>query len=82
MATKKDIVLCLGEGQPTLKCTGNKLISDFYPSFNMWGNGHSTYCKKCLDKIYDYYYKSSGENDKVDFYPTLINENVPFITEI
>lgn len=78
----KDKITCLGEGQPDLKCTGNKLVSDFYPSFNKWGNGHSRYCKKCLDKIYDYYYKNSGENDKIALYYTLVQENVPFITEI
>lgn len=78
----KERLLCLGEGQSTLKCTGNKLITDFYSTFNMWGNGHSRYCKKCLDKIYDYYYKNSNDNDKLALYYTLIQENVPFITEI
>ena len=82
MATKKDIVVCAGEGQPTLKCTGSKLITDFYPSFDMWGKGHTRYCKKCLDKIYDYYYKNSNENDKVALYHTLVQENTPFITEV
>ena len=53
---KKDLIICAGEGQSLLKCTGGKVESDFYPSFNMWGNGHTKYCKKCLDKIYDYYY--------------------------
>ena len=80
MAGKK--IVCTGEGQPTLKCTGNKTESDFYTTFNMWGNGHSRYCKKCLDKIYDYYYKNSGENDKVALYHTLVQENTPFITDI
>ena len=82
MATKKDIVVCAGEGQPTLKCTGGKLITDFYPSFDMWGKGHTKFCKKCLDKIYDYYYKNSNENDKVALYHTLVQENTPFITDI
>ena len=80
--TKKDLIVCAGEGQSLLKCTGGKLITDFYPSFNMWGNGHSKYCKKCLDKIYDYYYKNSGENDKLSLYYTLLQENIPFITDI
>ena len=79
---KKDLIVCAGEGQSLLKCTGGKLEADFYPSFNMWGNGHTKYCKKCLDKIYDYYYKNSGENDKVALYHTLVQENIPFITEI
>lgn len=82
MATKKDIITCAGEGQSLLKCTGGKTESDFYTTFNMWGKGHSCYCKKCLDKIYEYYYKNSGENDKVALYHTLIQENVPFITEV
>lgn len=79
---KKDLITCAGEGQSLLKCTGGKVESDFYPSFNMWGNGHTKHCKKCLDKIYDYYYKNSGENDKVALYYTLIQENTPFITDI
>lgn len=79
---KSDIIPCFGEGQPTLKCTGSKIINDFYSTFNMWGKGHSTYCKKCLDKIYDYYYKNSGENDKLALYYTLVQENTPFITDI
>ena len=82
MATKKDLITCAGEGQSLLKCTGNKTESDFYSTFNMWGNGHSRYCKKCLDKIYDYYYKNSNENDKVALYHTLVQENTPFITEV
>jgi len=82
MATKKDLITCAGEGQSLLKCTGNKTESDFYSTFNMWGKGHSRYCKKCLDKIYDYYYKNSNENDKVALYYTLIQENTPFITDI
>lgn len=79
---KKDLITCAGEGQSLLKCTGNKTESDFYNTFNMWGKGHSRYCKKCLDKIYDYYYKNSNENDKVALYYTLIQENTPFITDI
>ena len=79
---KKDLITCAGEGQSLLKCTGGKVESDFYPSFNMWVNGHTKHCKKCLDKIYDYYYKNSGENDKVALYYTLIQENTPFITDI
>ena len=79
---KKDLITCAGEGQSLLKCTGGKVESDFYPSFNMWGNGHTKHCKKCLDKIYDYYYKNSNENDKVALYYTLIQENTPFITDI
>ena len=79
---KKDLITCAGEGQSLLKCTGGKVESDFYPSFNMWGNGHTKHCKKCLDKIYDYYYKNSGDNDKVALYYTLIQENTPFITDI
>lgn len=82
MASKKDIIICAGEGQSLLKCTGGKLITDFYPSFNMWGNGHTKLCKKCLDKVYDYYYKNSNENDKLALYYTLMQENIPFITDI
>lgn len=82
MATKKDIITCAGEGQSLLKCTGGKLENDFYPTFNRWGNGRSCYCKKCLNKIYDYYYKNSSENDKVALYYTLVQINTPFITEI
>jgi hypothetical protein len=82
MATKKDIITCAGEGQSLLKCTGGKTESDFYTTFNMWGKGHSCYCKKCLDKIYEYYYKKSNENDKVALYYTLVQENTPFITDI
>ena len=82
MAVKKDLITCAGEGQSLLKCTGNKTESDFYNTFNMWGNGHTRYCKKCLDKIYDYYYKNSNENDKVALYHTLVQENTPFITEV
>ena len=79
---KSDIIPCFGEGQPTLKCTGGKVANDFYSTFNIWGKGHSTYCKKCLDRIYDYYYKNSNENDKLALYYTLIQENTPFITDI
>ena len=82
MATKKNVITCAGEGQSLLKCTGGKLENDFYPTFNMWGNGRSCYCKKCLDKIYDYYYKNSNENDKLALYYTLMKENIPFITDI
>ena len=82
MAAKKDVITCAGEGQSLLKCTGGKVETDFYPTFNMWGKGRSCYCKKCLDKIYDYYYKNSNENDKVALYYTLVQINTPFITEI
>ena len=82
MATKLNIIPCAGEGQNLLKCMGNRQEKDFYPSFNMWGSGHTHYCRKCLDKIYEYYYKNSNANDKLALYYTLIQENIPFITEL
>ena len=82
MATKKERMLfCRGANSETLRCIGTKKESDFYDSWSMWDNGKTTYCKDCLNKIYETYLKQLG-SEKLAMYYTCLQINMPFVKEI
>lgn len=82
MATKKEsVLLCRGVNSPFLKCIGTKKESDFYDNWNLWDGDKVCFCKECLNKIYDTYYKQSN-SDKIALYYTCLQINMPFMQEV
>lgn len=82
MSNKKETVLiCRGVNSPLLKCIGTKKDTDFYDNWNLWDGDKVCFCKECLNKIYDTYFKQSN-SDKIALYYTCLQINMPFIQEI
>lgn len=73
--------LCKGHNAPLLNCVGDVLIAEFYNSWSKFSDGKVPYCKKCLQKIFEYY-KNETNSEKTAAYFTLMKIDTPLIEEI
>lgn len=89
MAEKIIMIKCNGHNSPLLKCSGMKKSTDFYKSRSQFayfpselkGVGLVPYCKECVQKTFDYYYKNGRGLDSAVYY-TCQKLDLPFITEV
>lgn len=79
MASK--VRLCKGHNAPLLKCVGDVIETEFYNSWSKFSDGKVPYCKKCLQKIFEYY-KNETNSEKTAAYFTLMKIDTPLIEEI
>ena len=79
MASK--VRLCKGHNAPLLKCVGDVIETEFYNSWSKFSDGKVPYCKKCLQKIFEYY-KNETNSEKTAAYFTLMKIDIPLIEEI
>lgn len=79
MASK--VRLCKGHNAPLLKCVGDVIETEFYNSWSNFSDGKVPYCKKCLQKIFEYY-KNETNSEKTAAYFTLMKIDTPLIEEI
>ena len=79
MANK--VRLCKGHNAPLLKCVGDVIETEFYNSWSNFSDGKVPYCKKCLQKIFEYY-KNETNSEKTAAYFTLMKIDTPLIEEI
>ena len=79
MASK--VRLCKGHNAPLLKCVGDVIETEFYNSWSNFSDGKVPYCKKCLQKIFEYY-KNETNSEKTAAYFTLMKIDTPLIDEI
>lgn len=78
---RDNIRMCSGYNAPLLNCLGEVKESDFYNTWSKFTNGKTTYCKKCIDKMYNYYLKETG-SPKSALYFTLMKIDIPFIEDV
>ena len=82
MAKKTEKVrLCKGHNSPLLNCLGDMRESEFYVSWSKFSDGKVPYCKKCLQKIFEYY-QNETNSEKTAAYFTLMKIDIPLIEEI
>lgn len=83
MVSKKteNVRMCKGHNAPLLNCTGQIKESDFYTSWSNFYDGKVPYCKKCVQKIFEYYLNET-KTEKTALYFTLMKLDIPFIQEI
>ena len=82
VSTKTENVrMCKGHNAPLLNCTGQIKESDFYTSWSNFSDGKVPYCKKCTQKIFEYYLKET-QTEKTALYFTLMKLDIPFIQEV
>lgn len=79
MASK--VRLCKGHNAPLLNCSGDIIETEFYNSWSNFSDGKVPYCKKCLQKIFEYY-KNETNSEKTAAYFTLMKIDTPLIEEI
>ena len=79
MASK--VRLCKGHNAPLLNCSGDVMETEFYNSWSNFSDGKVPYCKKCLQKIFEYY-KNETNSEKTAAYFTLMKIDTPLIEEI
>ena len=79
MASK--VRLCKGHNAPLLNCSGDVIETEFYNSWSNFSDGKVPYCKKCLQKIFEYY-KNETNSEKTAAYFTLMKIDTPLIEEI
>lgn len=73
--------LCKGHNAPLLNCIGDLLDTEFYISWSKFSDGKVPYCKKCLQKIFEYY-QNETNSEKTAAYFTLMKIDTPLIEEI
>ena len=73
--------LCKGHNAPLLNCIGEIFDTEFYTSWSNFSDGKVPYCKKCLQKIFEYYQKETN-SEKTAAYFTLMKIDIPLIEEI
>lgn len=73
--------LCKGHNAPLLNCSGDIMETEFYNSWSKFSDGKVPYCKKCLQKIFEYY-KNETNSEKTAAYFTLMKIDTPLIEEI
>ena len=73
--------LCKGHNAPLLNCIGDVLDTEFYVSWSKFSDGKVPYCKKCLQKIFEYY-QNETNSEKTAAYFTLMKIDTPLIEEI
>lgn len=73
--------LCKGHNAPLLNCIGDVLDTEFYVSWSKFSDGKVPYCKKCLQKIFEYY-QNETNSEKTAAYFTLMKIDIPLIEEI
>lgn len=78
---RDNIRMCSGYNAPLLNCLGEVKESDFYNTWSKFTNGKTTYCKKCIDKMYNHYLKETG-SPKSALYFTLMKIDIPFIEDV
>lgn len=83
MVSKKveNVRMCKGHNAPLLNCIGQVKESDFYQSWSNFSDGKVPYCKKCTQKIFEYYLKET-QTEKTALYFTLMKLDIPFIQEV
>ncbi|MBR2833758.1 MAG: hypothetical protein IKE75_04975, partial [Bacilli bacterium] len=82
VSTKTENVrMCKGHNAPLLNCTGQIKESDFYTSWSNFSDGKVPYCKKCTQKMFEYYLKET-QTEKTALYFTLMKLDIPFIQEV
>ena len=78
---KENIRMCSGYNAPLLNCLGEVKESDFYNTWSKFTNGKTLYCKKCIDKMYNYYLQETG-SAKSALYFTLMKIDIPFLEDV
>ena len=78
---RENIRMCSGYNAPLLNCLGEVKESDFYNTWSKFTNGKTLYCKKCIEKIYNYYLKET-DSPKSALYFTLMKIDIPFIEDV
>lgn len=73
--------LCKGHNAPLLNCIGDVFDTEFYASWSKFSDGKVPYCKKCLQKIFEYY-QNETNSEKTAAYFTLMKIDTPLIEEI
>ena len=73
--------LCKGHNAPLLNCIGDVFDTEFYVSWSKFSDGKVPYCKKCLQKIFEYY-QNETNSEKTAAYFTLMKIDIPLIEEI
>ena len=83
MVSKKveNVRMCKGHNAPLLNCIGQIKESDFYLSWSNFSDGKVPYCKKCVQKIFEYYLNET-KTEKTALYFTLMKLDIPFIQEV
>ena len=83
MVSKKieNVRMCKGHNAPLLNCIGQVKESDFYTSWSNFSDGKVPYCKKCIQKMFQYYLDET-KTEKTALYFTLMKLDIPFIQEI
>lgn len=83
MVSKKveNVRMCKGHNAPLLNCIGQIKESDFFQSWSNFSDGKVPYCKKCTQKIFNYYLKET-QTEKTALYFTLMKLDIPFIQEV
>lgn len=83
MVSKKteNVRMCKGHNAPLLNCIGQVKESEFYTSWSKFSDGKVPYCKKCVQKIYQYYLDES-KIEKTALYFTLMKLDIPFIQDV
>lgn len=83
MVSKKteNVRMCKGHNAPLLNCVGQIKESDFYTSWSNFYDGKVPYCKKCTQKIFEYYLNET-KTEKTALYFTLMKLDIPFIQEV
>ena len=78
---RESVRMCSGYNAPLLNCLGEVKESDFYNTWSKFTNGKTLYCKKCIDKMYNYYFKETG-SAKSALYFTLMKIDIPFLEDV
>lgn len=72
---------CRGKGNVILKCIGTVKETEFYNTWGIFDDGKTCYCKKCCDKIFEYYIKQDCSETTALYY-TLQKIDIPFIQAV
>lgn len=78
---KVKLRMCKGHNSPLLKCTGDVFETEFYNSWSIFSDGKVPYCKKCCQKIFQYYLDETN-SEKIASYFTLMKLDIPFVEDV
>ena len=81
MKTTEKVRLCKGHNSPLLNCIGDVRESEFFNSWSKFSDGKVSYCKNCVQKIYNYFLDET-KSEKSATYFTLMKIDIPFIEEV
>lgn len=80
---KMEYIPCKGNKSPILQCNGMKKESEYYVSWSPFASdGKVPFCKQCVERIFLYFYESSGNTLQSALYYTCQKLDIPFIFEV